>query len=252
MLHIPFFLPLFVTGLAGAVLRECRQPPPFLQRISLPAPALAAIKAKQSPRQTRRMFDDMGELQHYQRVSWYALAFSASGWWIYPPAVLLSIPLLSYNSYNFAKTLVNSDSASRKSPVTVFEVVAVAGSLATGRPILASLLFLFVFGSRNLLLKTRNLANVDFQKIMDANFVKVWTLRGGAEIEVTLSELRTGDVVVIHGGDLALVEGRVLSGQGLIRQYSLQKTMKSVPKQAGDMIFPFTQLESGCLHVEML
>ena len=109
-----------------------------------------------------------------------------------------------------------------------------------------------MFGSRNLLLKTRNLANVDFQKIMDANFVKVWTLRGGAEIEVTLSELRTGDVVVIHGGDLALVEGRVLSGQGLIRQYSLQKTMKSVPKQAGDMIFPFTQLESGCLHVEML
>lgn len=252
MIHIPFFLPLFVTGLAGAVLRECRQPPSFLQRISLPAPVLKQIKAKQSSVQTRRVFDDMGELQHYQRISWYALALSASGWWIYPPAALLSIPLLSYNSYNFAKTLVYSDSASRKSPVTVFELIAVAGSIATGRPLMASLIFLFVFGSRNLLLKTKNLANVDFQKVMDPNFVKVWTLHDGVEIEVALSDLRTGDVVIIHGGDSVLVEGRVKSGQGLILQYSLQKTMKSVPKQAGDMIFPFTQLESGCLHVEML
>ncbi len=252
MLHIPFFLPLFVTGLAGAVLREYRQPPPFLQRISLPEPVMAQIKAKQIPARRQRVFDDMGELQHYQRVSWYALAFSAAGWWIYPPAVLLSIPLLSYNSYNFAKTLAYTDGASRKSPVTVFEVVAVAGAIATGRPILASLMFLFVFGSRNLLLKTRNLANVDFKKVMDANFVKVWTLHEGVEIETTLNALHAGDIVVIHGGDLALVEGRVLSGQGLIRQYSLQKTIKSVPKQAGDMVFPFTQLESGCLHVEML
>jgi cation transport ATPase len=252
MIHIPFFLPLFISGLASAVWRECRQPPPFLRRISLPEPTMSQIKPRLSAMRTKKVFDDMGELQHYQRVSWYALAFSASGWWIYPPAVLLSIPLLSYNSYNFAKTLAYTDGASRTSPLTVFEVIAVAGAIATGRPIMASLMFLFVFGSRNLFLKTRNLANVDFQKVMDANFVKVWTLHDGVEIEATLSELRSGDIVVIHGGDLALVEGRVLSGEGLIRQYSLQKTMKAVPKQVGDMIFPFTQLESGCLHVEIV
>lgn len=250
MIHIPFFLPLFVGGVVGAMWREHRQVTPLLQSISLPAPVADSHKPRLTKAQPEKVFDDMEELHHYQRVSWYALAFSASGWWVYPPAALASIPLLSYNAYNFLKTLRQTDVAARKSPLAVFEVIGVAGTLATGRPLMASLMFLFVFGSRNLLLHTGNLANIDFAHIMDSSFAKVWTLHDGAEIEVTLSELQAGDIVVIHGGDIVLIEGTVVKGQGVIRQCSLQKKMKSVSKQSGDMVFPFTQLESGCLYVQ--
>lgn len=250
MIHIPFFLPLFVGGLASAVWRDYRQPKPLLQRLGLPAAVDNAAIGLVAPH-AEKVFDDMGELHHYQRVSWYAFALSASGLWFYPPAMLASIPLLSYNTYNFAKAIHNSDLSARKSPMTVFEVIGVAGTLATGRPLMASLMFLFVFGSRNLQLQTRSLANIDLGHVMDSNFAKVWVSRGGAEIELPLGELQTGDVVVVHAGDLVLVEGAVVAGEGVVTQYSLQKKMKSVSKQAGDMLFRFTQLESGCLHVQI-
>ncbi len=250
MIHIPFFFPLFVSGLVGAIWREHRQVTPLLQSISLPAPAADSHKPRLTKAQPEKVFDDMGELYHYQRVSWYALACSASGWWFYPPAILASIPLLSYNTYNFVKILRQTDPTSRKSPITMFEVIGVAGTLLTGRPLMASLMFLFVFGSRNLLLQTRNLANIDFSHVMDSSFAKVWTLHDGAEIEVALNELQEGDIVVIHRGDLVLIEGRVVDGEGIIRQCSLQKKIKLVPKQAGDMVFPFTQLECGCLYIQ--
>jgi Cu2+-exporting ATPase len=85
---------------------------------------------------------------------------------------------------------------------------------------------------------------------MDSNFAKVWTLHEGAEIEIPLNELEAQDIVVLHGGDLVLIEGTVVNGQGIVRQYSLQKKLKSVPKQSGDRVFPFTQLESGCLYIQ--
>lgn len=250
MIHIPFFLPLFVSGMVGALWREYRPVTPLLQRINLPVRSPDNAKPELIASSSERVFDDMSEIHHYQHVSWYALAFSASGWWFYPPATLLSIPLLSYNACNFAKTLQQTDSVSRKSPMAVFEIIGIAGPLVTGHTVTASLMFLFVFSLRNLLLQTRNLANVDFAKLMSPNFAKIWTLHEGVEMELSLSELQTGDIVVIHGGDLVLIEGKVVNGQGVVCQCSLQKKMKYVPKKPGDMVFPFTQLESGCLYVQ--
>lgn len=254
MIHIPFFIPLLAGGLIGALWREHRQVSvtPFLNAISLPEPLSANDKARIVNPPSETVFDDMEELHHYQRVSWYALAFSASGSWFYPPATLLGIPLLSYNAYNFIKTLRQTEPASRASPMTVFELFGVTGSLVSGRPLMASLMFLFVFGSRHLLIQTKNLAHIDFSHVMDPHFAKVWILHEGAEIEVTLNELQAGDIVVIHGGDLVLIEGIVVNGQGSMRQYSLQKAMKSVPKRAGSRVFPFTQLESGHLHIRKI
>ncbi|WMP19454.1 P-type ATPase [Thiothrix lacustris] len=198
-----------------------------------------------------KVFDDVGELQHYQRVSWYALALSTSGAWFYPPATLVSIPLLGYNAYNLVKTIRQSDKAEQTSPLTIFEVIAVTGTLVTGRPATASVLMLLSFGTRKLLLQAGNISNnIGFAKPFNPRFAKVWTLRDGAEIETSVADLQQGDIVVLHAGETVAVEGKILEGIGTIRQYSLCKQMKLVPKQEGDKVFPFTQVESGCLHVQ--
>jgi len=248
MIHVPFFIPLLAGGLIGALWREHKQAnvTPLLQAISLPEPAGKAGIVNPA---AATVFDDMEELRHYQRVSWYALAFSASGSWFYPPATLFGIPLLSYNTYHFIKTLRQTEPTSRTSPMTVFEMFGVTGTLVSGHPFMTSLMFLFVFGSRHLLLQTKNLAYIDFSHVLDPNFAKVWILHEGSEIEVPINALQAGDIVVIHAGDLALIEGIVVNGQGSMRQYSLQRAMKSVPKRAGSRVFPFTQLESGHLHI---
>lgn len=106
MIHIPFLFPLFAGGLLGAVWRDFRPvatpSKPLLHALILPGVITEEDAAQQVTASPKKLFDDMDELRHYQRVSWYALAFSSSGVWFYPPALLLSIPLLSYNAYNFA------------------------------------------------------------------------------------------------------------------------------------------------------
>ena len=253
MIHLPFLLPLLVAGFVSAVWREHQQHKVLLHSpVGLPDPAIGTVQPTLPTPETGKEFDDVGELHHYQKVSWYSLAFSASGAWFYPPATLLSIPLLGYNAYHFTKLIRHTDAAGRKSPMTVFESIALAGSLATGQATTAAVMFLLVFGSRKLLLQAGNIADIGLSRAIDPRFAKMWILRDGAEIETSLRDIQEGDVVVIRSGDTVLVEGRVLEGDGVVRQYSLLKKPKSIRKHGGDKVFPFTQLESGCLHVRRL
>jgi Cation transport ATPase len=252
MIHLPFLIPLLAAGFVGAVWREHQRGKALGLPLSLPDPEVGTPQIKTSQSRADNEFDDIGELHHYQKVSWYGLAFAASGAWFYPPATLLSIPLLGYNAYHFTKLIRHTDAAGRKSPMTVFESIALAGSLATGQTTTAAVMFLLVFGSRKLLLQAGNIADIGLSRSIDPRFARMWILRDGAEIEASLREIQEGDVVVIRGGDTVLIEGQVLEGDGIVRQYSLLKKPKSINKHCGDKVFPFTQLESGCLHVRRL
>ncbi|MBO0615240.1 P-type ATPase [Thiothrix fructosivorans] len=251
MIHLPFLLPLLAAGVVRAMWREHQQGKVFVNSpLGLPDPTTGTAQATLPTHQADKAFDDVGELHHYQKVAWYSLAFAASGSWFYPPATLLSIPLLGYNAYHFTKLIRHTDAAGRKSPMTVFESIALAGSLVTGQATTASVMFLLIFGSRKLLLQAGNIADIGLSRTMDPRFAKMWILRDGAEIEASLREIQEGDVVVIRNGDTVLVEGKVLEGEGVVRQYSLLKKPKSINKQTGDKVFPFTQLKSGCLYIQ--
>ncbi|NKB77164.1 MAG: hypothetical protein GKR96_08995 [Gammaproteobacteria bacterium] len=199
-----------------------------------------------------QVFDDVGELQHYQYVTWYAFAFAAAGAWFYAPATLMSVPLLGYNAYHFVRTLRESDSKGRGSPLTLFEIISVAGTLITGRPLAASVLLLFSFGTRKLLLQAGNISHhVDLSQSLNSSRLQIWVLRDGAEIQITVDELQELDIVVLSPGDTISLCGEVTQGSGVVRQFSLSKEMKLVPKQVGDKVFPYTQLVSGHLHVQL-
>jgi cation transport ATPase len=248
MIHL--LLPLIAVGAISAVWRDYRQARTVALPLALSAPSTDKQTDYLPKSQTEEAFDDVGELYHYQRVSWYSLALAASGSWFYPPIALVSVPLLGYNAYHFTKIIKHTDAAGQKSPMTIFESIALTATLATGQVLSASLVFLFAFGSRKLLLQAGNIADVGFSRAIDPRFAKVWLLRGGAEIEATLSEVKEGDVIVVRGGEVLLMAGKVVEGEGVVRQYSLQKKAKSITKQIGDSVFPFTQMESGCLHVQ--
>ena len=129
-------------------------------------------------------------------------------------------------------------------------MVAIGGTLVTGRPTMASVALLLSFGTRNLLLRAGNItSSIVSEQPLNLRHASVWTLRDGVEVETPIKQLQTGDIVVLHAGDTVAIEGRVLEGAGLVRQFSLRKKMKIIPKQVGDKVFPFTRLESGNLYV---
>jgi cation transport ATPase len=251
MVPLMVLLPLAAGGVAAALWRQ------YKQRQHTPLPdALPYLETNQVAQQDAnhhsRVFDDVGELHHYQRVTWYALAFAASGAWFYPPATLVSLPLLSYNAYHFLRTLHQSDASEQKSPISIFQIISITGTLVTGRALAASVLLLFSFTTRKLLLQAGNISHhVGFAQPFNPRKLPVWVLRDGAEIETTIAGLQQTDIVVLHPGDTIALHGEVIQGHGVVHQFSLRKQIKSLPKQTGDKVFPYTQLASGCLYVQL-
>ncbi len=250
MLHLGLLL--VMGGVAGALRKHLDNK---VQRIQLGVPVIDHKEnTKHLPQKVSPIYDDVGELYHSQQVSNYTLALTAAGTWFYVPVVaLISIPLLGYSAYHFTNIIRHSSASDRKTPLAIFEIIGVFASLLTGRLLTASLLFFFSFGIRKLLLQAGNISNnIPLSHSTDLNFDRVWILREGTELETTVGELQTDDIIVMHPGDMMKVKGKIIQGDGIMRQFSLRKQMKSVPKTIGDKVFPYTLLESGSFHIQVV
>jgi cation transport ATPase len=252
---IPLFIPLALSGVVVALWRNYKIQATQLEKLNSSRSQeniSTHIDTTQLQNTEERTFDDVKELYHYQSVSWYALAFSAAGKWFYAPATFVSIPLLSYNTYHFIKVIRRSSLEEQKSPLTLFEVIAVIAPLLTGSPTTTSLVLLFSFGIRKLLLQAGNISNnIGFSGNINPKLMKVWALREGVEVEVSIPELQEKDIIIVHAGDIIALKTKVIKGEATICQYSLHKKMKSILKQKGDLVFPFTKVESGSLYLQV-
>ena len=249
MIHLGLLL--FLGGAASAVWRSHRKSTQNLP-VSLPVPFTYKVEdGDECSTNNSTSFDDVGELRHYQKVSWYAMAFTSSGWLFYPPVTMLAAPLLGYNAYNFIRSLGNSSSLQRKSALTIFELIGVGTTLMTGKPMATSMVMLFAFGRRNMLLQAGNISNnlspAEGLRFQDKTY---WVLRDGAEIETFGAQLQESDIIVFSAGDVITVEGIVVEGEGEVRQIGLNKKMKTVCKSIGDRVYPFTQLQRGGLQIK--
>ena len=246
MVHLGLMF--FLGGAAGAVLRSYRKKTVNISRPALPSPKVVEGGDGSS---SAANFDDVGELKHYQKVSWYAMAFTSSGWLFYPPATLLAAPLLGYNAYNFIRSLGGSNSLQRKSALTIFEMIGVSATLLTGKPMATSMMMLFAFGRRNMLLQAGNISNnMSPTEVLRFQDKKYWVLRDDAELEVLGSQLQESDIIVLSAGDVITLNGVIVEGEGEVRQIGLNQKMKIVYKSAGDKVYPFTQLHYGSLQIK--
>ena len=247
MIHLGLLF--FLGGAAGAVWRSRSKK---AVSTSTPLPVVSNFNSSEEESLIySSQFDDVGELRHYQKISWYAMAFTSSGWLFYPPVTMLAAPLLGYNTYNYLRSLKQSHSQQRKSALTVFELLGVGTTLLTGKPVATSAVMLFAFGRRNLLLQAGNISNnMEPAQALNYRNNTYWVLRDEAEVEVLGSELQDTDIVVFNSGDVISLEGVVVRGQGQVRQFDLKKKMKIVSKSLGDRVYPFTQLQDGLLHIK--
>ena len=251
MIQFSLLASLLASGLIGAAVRHYKQRTDAADNVEYTALTDQSRHHKKLSQRRCRVFDDIGELHHYQQIAWYALAFSAASSWFFPPAALISLPLLGYNGYHYYRVLCHSASTERRTPMAIFELIGITASLLTGRIVPASVLFLFSFGTRKWLLQAGNISNnIGLKNAINPHLAQVWVLRNGAEIEVPLPELQPGDVVILHPGDTVALSGTVVQGKGLVSQFSLRKYMKQVPKYRGDQVYPFTKVTSGHLHIQ--
>jgi cation-transporting P-type ATPase C len=76
-----------------------------------------------------------------------------------------------------------------------------------------------------------------------------WVERNGRKVYVSVSELRTGDCVVIYPGELIPVDGVVLKGRAMIDQKTITGESHAVERSRGQEVFASTIVQDGQLYV---
>lgn len=79
---------------------------------------------------------------------------------------------------------------------------------------------------------------------------KVKIRRGEDVVEIGLSAVRVGDLVIVESGDRIPVDGTVISGQASVNESTLTGESELVVRKAGDAVFSSTLNEGGSLLVK--
>ena len=91
----------------------------------------------------------------------------------------------------------------------------------------------------------------DLARSMSLNIKKVWLKRNGQEILVKADQIRKGDVVTVHMGNVIPFDGEVSGGEGMVNQVSLTGEAMPVRRVQGQSVYAGTVVEEGELDVRV-
>lgn len=90
----------------------------------------------------------------------------------------------------------------------------------------------------------------EISRLMELAPTTARVLKDGVEKEVSISELKAGDVVVVKKGEKIAVDGRITEGRAFVNQANI--TGESMPKEltVGDDVFSSTTVSTGYIKVK--
>ncbi len=137
----------------------------------------------------------------------------------------------------------------RKIEVPVLDATAIGVSVLRGDFDTAGSV-MFLLGVGEILEEWTHKKSVgDLARSMSLNVKKVWLKRGDQEVLVRTSEIRPGDVVVVHMGNVIPFDGEVSGGEGMVNQASLTGESLPVRRAQGQTVYAGTVLEEGEIEV---
>jgi heavy metal translocating P-type ATPase len=138
-----------------------------------------------------------------------------------------------------------------KLEVPVLDAVAIGVSLLRNDPDTASSI-MYLLGVGELLEEWTHKKSVDdLARSMTLNIGKVWLQREDQDILVPTSEIKTGDIVLVHMGNVIPFDGIVAHGEAMINQASLTGESVPVKKNTGRYVYAGTVIEEGELAIEV-
>ena len=164
---------------------------------------------------------------------------------------LLSIPGLIYLQIPYLKAGYHELAKERRIGLGVLDstitIVFIFGRLY----FFTATFLLLMNASQKLILKTQDKSRQQLVNILGELPKQVWVCIDGVELQIPFEKLKTGDVVIVHAGEMIPIDGLVLSGMGSVDQQRLTGEAKLVEKERGDEVFASTILLSGSLQVEV-
>lgn len=92
---------------------------------------------------------------------------------------------------------------------------------------------------------TRKKSLSDLARCMSLNVDRVWLKTGDTECLVPISQIKTGDLICVHTGNVIPLDGRIAEGEVGVNQASLTGESLSVRKSVGACVYAGTVVEEG-------
>ena len=135
--------------------------------------------------------------------------------------------------------------------VDVLDAIVVAACLATGQILAGSVLALTLSASRKLVERTERKSKRMLLNVFGKQPRFVWLDADGTAVETPLEKIKPGDIIIVHTGESAPVDGKVFDGMAMIDQHALTGESAPVEKTAGDEVFAGTTVIAGKIRVSV-
>lgn len=181
-----------------------------------------------------------------------SLGIAAVGQLLAPPLQLLSLPGLLYGTWHLSRSaytkLVNEKTLHVDMLLTIVNLAYISG----GYWVLGNLTITSFYFSSKLLMMIKDQLRHDLANAMMQPMQPVWVIIDGQEIQRSLKDLQPGDLVLVHAGETAPVDGVIQSGAATVDEQMLTGEAVLVEKGVGDRLYTSTLLVSGKVVVTVI
>lgn len=164
-----------------------------------------------------------------------------------PQLVFISISIIG-----LIPVIVSAVRALIKKELTIdlLASIALIFSILAREWISASFINLMLASARLFDLWTERRARKSIEKLISLRPVSVKVKKGKEVVQIPLSEVKIGDLVLVETGKRVPVDGYIIEGQASINESTLTGESEMVLKKKGDYVYESTLNESGFLIVK--
>ena len=131
----------------------------------------------------------------------------------------------------------------------VLDALVVIGCIATMQIVPGTVLCWCLAFGRTLVKRTEDRSKKMLLNVFGKQPRFVWVVQDGIEVQVPMSQLEQGDVIVVNTGEVVPVDGVVAEGIAMIDQHALTGESTPAEKGPGDRVFASTIMVAGKLFV---
>lgn len=111
---------------------------------------------------------------------------------------------------------------------------------------------MFLLGIGELLEEWTHKKSVDdLARTMSLNTGSVWMLCGGKEVQVSSNDVKEGDCVVVHMGNIIPFDGEVYDGEAMVNQASITGESMPVRRVKDNYVYAGTVVEEGEITIKV-
>ncbi|MDM8566839.1 heavy metal translocating P-type ATPase [Candidatus Halobeggiatoa sp. HSG11] len=187
----------------------------------------------------------------YLSASAVGLGLATSGALFFHPLSLLSVPILFYVSTPIFQESYVGIIEEKKLNVAVIDSISIIGGIFTEYYFISALSNVTYYLAKGILSKTRDTTKKNLINVFSEQPRLVWLLKDGIEIEVSLDEIKVGDIIVVNAGGIIPVDGVITEGMATIDQHALTGEFQPCEKTTNEQVLAATVVLAGCIHIQV-